>query len=262
MTRNSVQSVARAFRILDLLRDNRAGMGVSDVASALGLSTTTAYRLLQTLVACKAVQQDPNNRHYSLAPYMLFYGRAVLNQFDFIASAHPFLGELSKTVGETVFMGILDDFDLVYVDHVDSLDHILRMAPQIGRRHTSHTTALGKVLLAHLNPDHLETFLSRGELPGLTENTITSPEDLRKELEAVRRNGYALDREETETGICCVAAPVFGADGRVVAAISVSGPSPRLRKKGLETFLRDNVQSTGAKISQLLIAHSLDVSTD
>lgn len=237
-------------------------MGVSDVASALGLSTTTTHRLLQTLVACKAVQQDPNNRYYSLSPYMLLYGKAVLDRFDFIRRAHPLLGELSKTVGETVFMGILDGLDLVYVDHVDSLDHILRMTPQIGRRHTSHTTALGKVLLAHLNPDRLETFLSRGELPRLTENTIISPEDLRKELEAVRRNGYALDREETETGICCVGAPVFGVDGRVVAAISVSGPSPRLRKKGLEMFLKDTVQSTAARISQLLAAHSLRISKD
>ena len=262
MTKNSVQSVKRAFLILDLLRDNGAGLGVTDVANALGLNTTTTHRLLQTLVGCKGVQQDPNNRYYSLSPYMLLYGRAVLGQFDFIRSAHPLLGELSKTVGETVFMGTLDDFDLVYVDHVDSLDHVLRMTPQIGRRHTSHTTSLGKVLLANLDPDQLQTFLSRGELPRLTENTITNPEDLRKELEAVRRNGYAVDREETETGICCVAAPVFRADGRVVAAISVSGPSPRLRKKGLETFLKDNVQSTAARISQLLAAHSLDVSKD
>ena len=262
MTKNSVQSVKRAFLILDLLRDNGAGMGVSDVANALGLSTTTAHRLLQTLVACKAVQQDPNNRYYSLSPYMLLYGKAVLDRFDFIRSAHPLLGELSKTVGETVFMGILDDFDLVYVDHVDSLDHVLRMTPQIGRRHTSHTTSLGKVLLANLDPGQIQTFLSRGELPRLTENTITNPEELKKELETVRQNGYAVDREETEIGICCVGAPIFGVDGRVVAAISVSGPSSRLRKKGLETFLKDNVQYTAARISQLLAAHSLDMRKD
>jgi len=254
--KNLVQAVSRAFLILDLLRDSKEGMRLGEIAAAAGLNTTTTHRLLRTLMGCKVVQQDARTRLYSLSPYILVYGRAVLNRFDFIRRAHPLLGELSKAVGETVFMGILDGFDLVYVDHVDSLDHVLRLTPQIGRRHTSHTTALGKVLLAHLDPDTLETFLSNTKLPKLTENTITDPGALRKELEAIRRKGYAMDREETETGICCVAAPVRQGDGRVVAAISISGPSPRLKKKGLETFLREQVQATAAKVSQLLCDHS------
>jgi len=228
----TVQSVERAFRILDLLRANS----------------------IQTLMNLRAVQQEPGNRHYSLAPQMLLYGKAVLDRFDFIRSAHPLLGEISKTVGETVFMGILDNYDLVYVDHVDSLDHVLRMTPQIGRRQPSHCTALGKVLLANLPEERLEAFLNRKSLPRMTENTITDPQDLRRELDAVRRKGYALDREETEVGICCVAAPIRRPDGRVVAALSVSGPATRLRKKGLKTFLREKVQETASRISQLIVS--------
>jgi len=249
-----VQSVERAFRILDLLRANSKGMGVIEIAKSLDLSTTTTHRLLQTLMNLRAVQQEPGNRHYSLAPQMLLYGKAVLDRFDFIRSAHPLLGEISKTVGETVFMGILDNYDLVYVDHVDSLDHVLRMTPQIGRRQPSHCTALGKVLLANLPEERLEAFLNRKSLPRMTENTITDPQDLRRELDAVRRKGYALDREETEVGICCVAAPIRRPDGRVVAALSVSGPATRLRKKGLKTFLREKVQETASRISQLIVS--------
>ena len=99
----------------------------------LGLSTTTVHRLLRTLKSCRAVQQDPQTHLYDLNDYMLVYGKAVLNRFNFMGSVHPILGDLSRRMGETVFMGILDDqFDLIYIDQVDSLDHPLRMTPQIG----------------------------------------------------------------------------------------------------------------------------------
>lgn len=129
---------------------------------------------------------------------MLLYSKAILDQIDLRERAHPLLGELSREAGETVFMGILDAFELVYIDHVDSLDHGLRMTPQIGRRQDAHTTALGKVLLANLSPQQREEFLATGPFPRRTENSITNPEDLRKELERVRLRGYALDRQDSE----------------------------------------------------------------
>jgi DNA-binding IclR family transcriptional regulator len=198
------------------------------------------------------VQQD-DNRHYRLAPNMLLYGKTMLDRYDFIGTAHPLLGELSKTVSETVFMGILDDCELVYVDHVDSLDHNLRMTPQIGRRQAAHCTALGKMLLANLPPIVLDAFLGRNELPSATENTITDPDELRDALRVIHEQGYAFDFEEAETGICCVAAPIVNLEGDVVASISVSGPATRVKKKGLDTFLRNSVQRTAEQISRLTI---------
>jgi DNA-binding IclR family transcriptional regulator len=237
----SVQSIERAFQILELLRDQRQDMGVHQIAEQVNLNVTTVHRLLQSLISVRAVRQNPQTRQYGLAPAMLLYGKAVIDQFDFVRIAHPFLGELSRTVGETAFMGILDDFELVYIDHVDSLDHTLRITPQIGRRQNSHCTSLGKVLLAHLPPSSLNVFLSRPSFPQATEYTLTNPESLRTELETIRRQGYAFDVEEAEKGICCVAAPLKGLDGEVIAAISISGPASRIRDKGMETFLRDNV---------------------
>ncbi len=247
---NSVQSIERAFQILDLLRDQRREMGVNEIASILDLSLTTVHRLLQTLMGVKAVRQNALSKHYGLAPSMLLYSKAVLDQFDFVRSAHPFLGELSKTVGETAFMGILDDFELVYVDHVDSLDHSLRMTPQIGRRQGAHCTSLGKVLLANLDYPQREIFLARKSYPKLTENTVTTADALRTELDKIRSSGYAFDLEEAENGICCVAAPVIGLEGGVIAAISISGPASRVRNKGMETFIRDSVVATAQKIHQ------------
>jgi len=151
-------------------------------------------------------------------------------------------------------MGILDNFELVYVDHVDSLDHTLRMTPQIGRRQFAHCTSLGKILLANLNPKDLNTFLDQKEFPKVTENTISTADELRIELEKIRINGYAFDQEEAERDICCVAAPIVGLEGKVIASISVSGPATRMRQKGMDTFLREHIVLTAAKISNNFIS--------
>jgi DNA-binding IclR family transcriptional regulator len=234
--------------------ENGVGMGISEVAKRADLKTTTTHRLLRTLLQLGVVEQEPESRYYNLSTKILLYSKAVLDRYDFVRSAHPILGELSKTVGETVFMGIRDNAELVYVDQVDSLDHVLRMTPQIGRRQPLHSTALGKALLSHLPPDQLQGFLSRGELQKLTENTITKPESLQLELEKIRLQGYSFDLEETEIGICCISAPVWGGNQQVVAAISVSGPATRMKKKGLTSFLKDNVLLTAERISEIVIA--------
>lgn len=249
---NTAQSVERAFRVLDVLKDSDSAMSVSDIARALKLSPPTVHRFLTTLRKCRVVEQDPQSRRYSLGLELLLYSKAVLDRFNWRSRAHPLLGELSREVGETVFMGILDEGALVYIDQVDSLDHTLRMPPQIGRRQEAHCTAMGKVLLAHLEPPRLKEFLRRAGLPKRTRNTITKVRTLRKALEYIRASGYALDQQEAEVGICCVAAAIIGISGETIAAISISGPSERLEQKGLETRLRAAVQATAARISQAI----------
>ena len=249
---DSVQSIERAFQILELLRTQERALGVSEIAELIGLSTTTTHRLLQTLITCRAIQQEPQTRLYDLNAHLLVYGKAVLNRFNFLGSVHPFMGDLSKRVGETVFMGILDDqYDLVYIDQVDTLDHPLRMTPQIGLRQPAHCTSLGKVLLANLPDDKLSVFLQRGKFVRKTEYTITEADTLNKELEKIRAVGFALDQEEMENGICCVAAPVQNSTG-TIAAISISGPSSRMRSKGLDSKLGEEICATAQHLSQFL----------
>lgn len=250
--KDSVQSIERAFQILELMRTCDRALGVNEVASQLGLSMTTTHRLLQTLIGVRAVTQNPQTRLYDLNSHMLLFGKAVLNRFNFLGSIHPILGELSKQAGETVFMGILDDqFDLVYIDQVDTLDHPLRMTPQIGLRQPAHCTSLGKALLANLPPEKLAPFLIRGVYAKRTEFTITTAEELQIELAHIREVGFSLDQEETENGICCVAAPIRNSRG-VIAAVSISGPSSRMRSKGLDTTLAEFLCSTAHRISQFI----------
>lgn len=248
----AVQSIERGFRILELLRIQGRALGISEISQALELSTTTVHRLLKTLIACRAVKQDAHTRLYDLNDHLLLYGKAVLNRYNFLSSVHPILGDLSKRVGETVFMGILDDqYDLIYIDQVDSLDYPLRMTPQIGLRQPAHCTSLGKVLLANLDSEKQAEFLGRKTFPRKTEATITTARELKKELERVKMAGFALDQEEMENGICCVAAPVCNSRG-TIAAISISGPSSRMRSKGLGTRLSKDACDTAAKISQYI----------
>lgn len=249
---STAQSVERAFSVLNVLRDSPSALSVSDIAWALKLTPPTVHRFLTTLKKCKAVEQDPQTRRYSLGLELLLYSKAVLDRFNWRTRAHPLLGELSKDVGETVFMGILDGDALVYVDHVDTLDHSLRMTPQIGRRQDAHCTAMGKVLLAQLEPAQLKEFVARAGLPKRTKNTITSFRRLRKALESIRTSGYAIDQQEAEVGICCVGVPLIGITGGTTAAISISGPSQRLEQKGLETVLRDALKATAARISKVI----------
>jgi IclR family KDG regulon transcriptional repressor len=249
---NTAQSVGRAFGVLNTLRDSESAMSVSDISRVLKLSPPTAHRFLTTLKKCRVVEQNPETRRYYLGLELLLYSKAVLDRFDWRSRAHPLLGELSKEVGETVFMGVLDDFDLVYIEQVDSLDHSLRMTPQMGRRQDAHCTAMGKVLLASLDPARLKEFLGKTDFPRRTKNTITKSQSLRREIEKVRVSKYAVDQQEAEVGICCVATPVVGIDGEIMAAISISGPSQSLDQKGLETNLRSAVQTTAARISQAI----------
>lgn len=249
---NSVQSIERGFQILELLRKEERAMGVSEIAKLLGLTTTTAHRILSALRNCRAVQQDPKTHLYDLNDHLLLYGKAVLNRFSFLSSIHPILGELSKRVGETVFMGILDEqFDLIYIDQVDSLDHPLRMTPQIGLRQPAHCTSLGKVLLANLPAERQNLFLSRGTFPKKTEFTLTTEKELREELTRISTLGFALDQEEMENGIYCVAAPIQNTR-EVIAAVSISGPSSRMQSKGYDTTLSKEIVATAARVSQYI----------
>ena len=249
---STAHSVERAFAILDQLRDSAGAMSVSHLARSTELSTTTVHRLLATLRKCEAVDQEPESRKYRLSLKMLLYGKAALDRYEWRTQVHTALGELARNVGETAFMGTLDHFELVYIDHVDSLDHELRISPQIGRRQDAHTTAMGKVLLAHHKRDAVERYLLETPLPRRTRYSLTDPQVLRNELDKVRAAGYATDQQESEIGISCVAVPVYRADGSVMVAISVSGPNERLQLMGLETTLKDMVKATASRISEQL----------
>lgn len=228
MAGRNVQSVERALRILEVIAQEGKPMSVTDIALVSGLSPGTVHRLLNTMMSRGFIQQDPGTSRYKLGVKLFNIGNSALYDLDVRSVANPHLKRLVERCNETANLAILDQGEVVYVDQVESSSMIIaRMFARIGSRGPAHCTASGKVLLAGLSDDQLSALLER-PLEKFTSETITDAATLRKEIEKIREQGYALDLGERDEGVRCVAAPVRNYDGKVVAAISISGPATRL----------------------------------
>lgn len=231
----SVQSVVNALDILDYLSSCKGEAGVTELANSLGIHKSTASRLLATLFARGYVGRNRQSGRYSLGMHIVELSRARLDQIDLRQIAKPYLEQLVASTGETAHLAILDRGQVVYIDKADT-PQTLGMRSSIGYRIAAHCTALGKALLAELPREKLDEVFSRDELVRFTPNTITDPETLKLHLAYVRERGYAIDDEEHEDGIRCVAAAIRDHAGRVVAAISVSGPTLRVTRERAESI--------------------------
>ncbi|WP_414482539.1 IclR family transcriptional regulator [Limnochorda sp.] len=216
-----VQAVERAFLLLDVLSHREAG--VSQLARATGLHKATVHRLLQTLLHVGAVEVGAEKGRYRLGLRLLELGGRVLARFELREVAGPYLARFRDETLLTVHMAVLDGTDIVYIEKLDAPTSI-HMASTVGSRFPAYCTALGKAILAHLPEAELEAVLSQTEFEARTPRTITSADALREHLAMVRSRGYAVDDSENEEGIRCVGAPIFGYTGRVMAALSASGP--------------------------------------
>jgi IclR family KDG regulon transcriptional repressor len=214
----------------------------------------TAHRLLSSLHYCGFVRQDEKTRDYFLGFRLVELGNFLLSQLDLRKEAGLSLRDLAERTKETIYLVLLDQNEVVYIDKVETDQNPsgLRMASHIGLRNPAHSCAVGKVLLAHLPEEAVDHFLQENALLKRTENTRSDPSSLKKHLKAVRTQGYTIDDEENEKGVRCVAAPIFNEMGKAVAVISLSGPAFRVTKKIIHETLKKEVVETALKISQRL----------
>jgi IclR family KDG regulon transcriptional repressor len=251
---NLVQSIERAALILDTLGQKPQGASLRDLSAEVALPKGTTHRLLSTLVYFGYARQDLTTRDYLLGFRLVELGNRLLNQLDLRTEAKPLLAELGRRAKETVHLVILDQNEVLYIDKVESDENPggLRMASRIGSRTQAHSCAVGKVLLADLSDDQLDEYIKQQGLPKLTERTLTDPAQLKEHLEVVRTQGYAVDDEENEQGIRCVAAPIRNESGRVIAATSISGPAIRITRERIRDTLQRDIMETAASISKRL----------
>lgn len=251
---NLVQTIERVSSLIDILSQSPRGISIRDLSAKVKLPKGTTHRLLSSLTYFGFVRQDPKTRNYLLGFKFIEFGQLILSQLDLRKEAEPFLKDLAEKTKETVHLVFLDRNEIVYIDKVEA-DHGqggLRMASRIGLRNPAHSSAVGKVLLADLPEEALEIFLRNKGLPWRTDNTITEPNQLKEHLKLVKRQGYAIDDEENEKGIRCVGAPIYNETGKVVAAVSVSGPAFRVTRKVIQEKLKEEVMDKAFKISQKL----------
>lgn len=250
--RTTVQAIERAHRVLQIIGQSPRGIGVSEISSKTGLPKGTVHRLLSTLLKLGYVRQDPETKNYYLGLRLLEFGTMTANQIDLRKISEPLLRDLANKTRETVHMVVLDQDEVIYIEKIESDSDLggLKMASRVGARNPAHSCAVGKVLLSFFTDEEIEKFIKRKGLPKRTENTITSPREFKQQIRMVRNLGYAVDDEENEQGIRCVAAPILDGRGKPVAAISISGPSFRVTKELIESKLKDAVLSTAREISK------------
>jgi IclR family transcriptional regulator, acetate operon repressor len=217
-----VQSLTRAFDLLEHLADAGGSATLSQLAATSGLPLPTIHRLMRSLVGTGYVRQEASRR-YALGPRLIRLGESASQMLG--SWAMPYLADLVDRIGETANGAILEGDSVVYVAQVPS-PHSVRMFTEVGRRVLPHSTGVGKALLSTLADDDVLALVKRTGMPAQTTKTITRPDRLLAELRTIRARGYAVDEGEQEVGVRCVAVPVV--DAPVRAAISVSGPDSRV----------------------------------
>ena len=237
--RQSLQSLERGLAVIQVFSRERPALTLSEVARLTGITRATARRILLTLEDLGHMRSD--GRLFSLTPRVLTLGWAYLSSLNLWETAQPLMEELTKQTNESCSAATLDLPDVVYVARVPT-HRIMTIALGVGTRLPAHCTSMGRVLLGALPDAELDDFLENARLEAYTDRTITEPERLRRTIQGVRDQGWALVDQELEIGLRSIAAPLR-VDGRTIAAINVSAAAPRvpleqLRGRFLPELLR------------------------
>lgn len=230
-----VQSVDRALSIIEVLSDYEEGIGITDLSLKIDLHKSTVHRLLVTLINKGYVEQNPNTNKYKLTLKLFELGSKSIEKMDLRSVAKPYLQQLMELTNEVVHLVIKEGTDIIYIDKVESNNKI-RMHSRIGTKSPMYCTSVGKAIMAHLPEVEVERIWKNSDIKRFTEYTITDLDIMKKNLEEIRKNGYALDEEENELGIRCIGAPIFDHTGNVCGAISISGPTIRVTKEKIDLF--------------------------
>ncbi|MEN0614968.1 IclR family transcriptional regulator [Klebsiella indica] len=245
-----IQSVERALTILDLFNEQATELKITDISKQMGLSKSTLHSLLKTLQLYGYIDQNPENDKYRLGMKLVERGNFVVSSIDIRQKAKRWLTELSQRTGQTTHLGILDGREGVYIEKIEGRLAAIAYS-RIGRRLPIHATAIGKILIAWLSETELNTLLEGYQYTSFTPATITCREDLLATLAQTRVQGYALDCEENEQDVRCVAVPVWNHESRVIAALSLSTLTSRVDDDELARY-RGLLEEAGRQLSKAL----------
>jgi IclR family KDG regulon transcriptional repressor len=228
-----LSSVANSIRLLTSFSGDEDELAITTLAQRLGLAKSTVHRLASTLTAAGFLEQNSDTGRYRLGVALFELGALVRRRMDVANVARPHLRELLEKTGETVQLGIVDHYSVLYVYEMESR-RAIRMAAAGGARAPRPSTAGGQVLLAFQPADYIRETLERG-LTGFTDKTVTEGDEVLSLLDEVRMRDYAVDDEESEVGLRAVAAPVRNQNGGVIAALGVAAPVQRMNKRVMQT---------------------------
>ena len=243
-----LQTLERAIAVVEALALEKNGCGVTKLAKATNINKSTVFKILYTLSQKGYVERVPDSEDYRLGVKVLQLGSAILDQMDLRTIALPYLQQLSLATKETVHLGILDNFEIVYIEKFESVEHSIRMHSQVGKRSPLHCTAMGKVILSDFTDERISEMFSDRALKKYTDSTITEMEKLLEEIAMVRKKGHAFDNMEHEESIRCIAVAIRDRTKRIIAAISVSVPVMFLTEERVP-FIIEELKKTSRQIS-------------
>jgi IclR family KDG regulon transcriptional repressor len=246
--RGGVQSIGRAFAILEEVARNRDGIGLADLSKRVGLHNSTTFHLVRTMVSLGYIRQIKDSKRYRIGRPLFALAASALDEMEMVSMATPVLDDLARETGESSHFAARMG-DTVVVMARTSGPSAFQLAERVGVVRPAYCTALGKIILAALRPDQLERYLERIELKPLTPSTITEPRRLRKEIDEVRSAGIAFDDGEFDGEVRCAAMAVRDFSGQVVGAIGISGPVWRLSIQALQSRSR-HLEAAAARLSK------------
>jgi DNA-binding IclR family transcriptional regulator len=239
-TEYNVRAVERALQILNCFDDEHPERSLSEIAQGVELHKATTHRIITTLVNYGFLERIPENQKYRLGLQLTDLGLKAVRRMDLRRVALPYMQKLSQELDEACDLSIFDRGDVFYIEFTQGT-RALTVAAAVGQRLPPHCTASGKLFLAQLSPDELGKAVKR-PMAAFTTKTMTSPDALLRHLEKVRSQGFGMDDEEMEVGIRAVSAPVRDQTGRMVAALSIPGPTSRITDERLPEIVRALVE--------------------
>jgi DNA-binding IclR family transcriptional regulator len=246
----SVKSALRALELLELLTREKRPLSFSDFQEALAYPKASLHGLLRTMTAARWIAIEPGTKRYVLGVRVLEAGIAYGETLPIETLARPIMEKVRDATGETVQVAVLEDFDALYVAKVDG-KHLLRLDSSVGMRLQPHATATGMMLLSGIPDERLAEWLKGRRLKRYAPGTVTEPAAVMKEIARVRRLGYAVDREERISGVICLAVGIRNHSGAIAAAMSVSAPAFRFKKREQEAAL-DHLRTAADELSAAL----------
>lgn len=242
----TIQVLARAMRLLDVLARHSDPVPLKDLAAATGLHTSTTHRILNDLVVGRYVERVDSGL-YQLGMRLLELGSLVKGRLNVREVALEPMRELHKITGQTVNLSLQQGDEIVYIERAWSERSGMQVVRAIGGRAPLHLTSTGKLFLSVSDPRQVRAYAMRTGLAGTTRNSITQTDQLERDLAQVRRHGYSRDNEELELGVRCIAAGVYDDTGKLQAGLSISAPAERMRDEWIPVLL-----TTAARISEAL----------
>lgn len=242
-------SLARGLAVIRAFSDSRRSLTIAQISQKTGIPRAAVRRCLHTLKQLGYADSEVNN--FSLRPKILTLGYSYLSSTPLTVSSQPYLNNISRTLGESCSLAVLDDNEVLYVAR-SAASRVMSVALNTGSRLPAYCTSLGRVMLSHLPDDQLKAYFEKVKLRALTDKTVVSQKRLREILAGVRETGYAVIDEELEVGLRSIAVPVRGASGNVLAALNVGAQAARVSRRQMEEEILPVLLRGAQELSVLL----------